>query len=124
MGQKFHIGIILSITNDSLMSPTQPPIKGVYEILNYMTGDSVYTHQIPRVVMECRPALLAQHPELATWVDDVTCENVLARMADAEKQFGTELVVEPLGVHDHERIDPLSEMVEKIHPDKIIVVQA
>lgn len=122
MGKNFHIGVILSITGESLMSPTQPPIQGVYEILNFMTGDSIYTHQIPRVCRECRPALLAQYPALANWVDDVTPENVVRRLADAVKQFGAELSVEPLAKDDHERIDPVSELAETIHPDKITVL--
>jgi hypothetical protein len=122
MARNFHIGIILSITGERLMSPTQPPISGVYEILNYMTGDNLYTHQLPRVCRECRPALLKQHPQLAAWVDDVTPENFCARLTDAVKQFGEELPVEKLAEADHERIDPLSELAEKVHPDKIIAV--
>ena len=121
VAKNFHIGIVLSITGDKLMSPTEPPIDGVYQILNYMTDDNLFTHQLPRACKECRPALLKQYPALANWADDVTPENFRERLADAEKQFGKELSVEPLAQHEHEYIDPVSELAEKVHPDKIIV---
>lgn len=124
MAKDFHIGIILSITGEALMSPTVPPISGVYEILNYMTGDNLYTHQLPRVCRECRPFLLKQHPQLAAWVDDVTPENYSARLADAVEQFGLTLPVEPLAQGEHEVIDPVSELAEKVHPDKIVLVKS
>jgi hypothetical protein len=59
----FHIGTILSVTTGRLVSPTG--LNGVYEILSYMAGESVYTHQIPRFGEECAPWLLRQHPQLA-----------------------------------------------------------
>lgn len=118
MTKSFHIGAILSVTGEALMCP----IGDVYEILNYMTDDNLFTHQLPRVARECRPVLLKQQPQLSAWVDDVTPENYKARLADAIKQFGEELSVEPLAANEHEYIDPMSELAEKIHPDKIIPV--
>ncbi len=58
----FHIGDILSVTTGIFVSPDG--IGGLYDILNYMTGDDLYTHQLPRASQQCRPALLAQHPQL------------------------------------------------------------
>lgn len=118
----FLLGDILSITGDKLVSPRK--MTGVYDILNYMTGDNLYTHQLPRACRECRPFLLKQHPQLAS-VDDstVTAENwgdwLEARIAE----FGRELPVSPLPEHAHEVIDPLSELAEKVHPSKIVVVK-
>lgn len=123
MSKDFHIGIILSITGERLMSPTIPPIQGVYEILNYMTGDNLYTHQLPRVCRECRPFLLKQHPQLAQWADDVTPETFSARLADAVEQFGLTLPVEPLASGEHEFIEPISELAEYVHPDRIIPIK-
>ena len=118
MAKNFHIGTILLITGDALMTE----IGDVYKILNYMTDDNLFTHQLPRVARECRPVLLRQHPQLSAWVDDVTRENYQARLADAIKQFGEELPVEPLAANEHEYIDPMSELAEKIHPDNIIPI--
>jgi hypothetical protein len=122
--RRFHIGIVLSITHDALMSPTRPPISGIYEILNYMTGDNLYTHQLPRAALECRPFILGQHPQLAEWTGGVTPENVHQRIYEAVKQFGQTLEIAPLPRDAHERIDPLSELAEMVHPEKIVVVRS
>ena len=39
-------------------------MDGSYEILNFLTGDSLYTHQLPRAVRQCEPWLRAQFPTL------------------------------------------------------------
>jgi hypothetical protein len=64
---EFHIGDILSITDGRLISLDH--IDGVYKILNYMTGESLMTHQLPRASKACRPILLKQFPKLAS--DDI-----------------------------------------------------
>lgn len=117
----FHIGDILSITGDKLVSPRL--IEGVYDILTFMTGDTLFTHQLPRAMRECRPYLLQQHPQLAT-VDEssVTSENWRTWLDEQIVKLGETLLVEPLPPDAHEFIDPLSELAEKVHPDNIIVV--
>lgn len=60
----FPLGTVLSITTGYLLAPNG--IGGVYEILNFMTGDNLYTHQLPRVGRECAPYLLKQFPALAS----------------------------------------------------------
>lgn len=72
--KQFHIGDVLSITHEHLVSPRH--MDGVYDILNYMTGDSLFTHQLPRAGRECKEPLLAQHPELAS-VDVATLDALL-----------------------------------------------
>lgn len=61
--KRFHLGDVLSIATGRLVSSRG--MDGVYDILNFMTGDSLYTHQLPRACKECRPYLLEQFPELA-----------------------------------------------------------
>lgn len=60
--KKFHLGDILSITTGILFSPRG--VEGVYDILGFMTGNDLYTHQLPRASDECLPHLKYQHPEL------------------------------------------------------------
>jgi hypothetical protein len=62
--KKFHIGDVLSITTGLLVSPDH--IGGVYNILNYMTRDNLFTHQLGRAADECKPYLLKQFPWLAS----------------------------------------------------------
>lgn len=61
---QFHIGDLLSISTGRLVSPDH--IGGVYNILNFLTGDDLYTHQLPAACDAVRPSLLEQHPWLAT----------------------------------------------------------
>lgn len=119
--KKFHIGDILSITTGRLVSPRL--MEGMYDILGYMSGEQLWTHQLPRVSRECKPYLLEQHPQLKD-VDasNVTPENHKAWLAEQVAKFGEELPVSRLPWEAHERIDPLSELAEKVHPDRIIPI--
>jgi hypothetical protein len=60
--KEFHLGDILSITTERLVSSSH--MGGVYDILNFMTGDNLFTHQLPRAGRECKPYLLEQLPQL------------------------------------------------------------
>lgn len=59
---KFPLGDVLSITTGRLVSPTG--MDGVYQILNHLTGDNLFTHQLPRACTWAAPLLTAAHPEL------------------------------------------------------------
>jgi hypothetical protein len=119
----FHIGDILSITDGRLVSPRH--IEGVYDILGWMTGENLFTHQLPRVAREAAPALLAMHPQLSSVSRDdaVDGTNMDEWLADKVARFGEFLPVPKLGADQHERIDAMSELVGMVHPDKIIPVQ-
>lgn len=120
----FALGDVLSITTERLVS--RDHIAGVYRILNYMTGESLMTHQLPRVAGECKPVLLAQHPQLAAIVvpDELsTAEAVYAWLDEQEKVYGATLPVSPLNPEDHTSIDPLAELgLMGGPPEKVITV--
>lgn len=59
----FGLGAILTVTTDVFLVAD---IGDIYQLLNYMTGDNLFTHQLPRAAGECKPALLAQHPNWPT----------------------------------------------------------
>lgn len=115
MTREFDLGDVLTITTGIMLSPRR--IDGVYDILNYMTGDNLFTHQLPRAAEECHAPLLAQHPQLADVVvpefDSATNEDaataVFLWLAKLEKTLGSRLAVEPLADGEHTRIDPLAE---------------
>ncbi|MEO3869357.1 hypothetical protein ABGB18_11045 [Nonomuraea sp. B12E4] len=117
----FHLGDILSITTGMLVSPSH--IDGVYRILNWMTGDNLFTHQLPRVGEACKGSLLQQHPDLA----DVQVpedldgkEAVLAWLSEQVARFGETRPVARLDPADHTRIDPFDE-IRMIRPDMPII---
>lgn len=106
----FHLGDILTITTGLLVTPNG--MGGVYSILNWMTGDNLYTHQLPRAGEECQGPLLKQHPDLADVdVPDEfeSKEHVFAWLAEQVARFGETRPVAPLDPADHTRIDPIDE---------------
>lgn len=125
----FHLGTLLTITDGRLLTD----IGNVYEILGWMTGESLFTHQLPRAMAECKPHLLRQHPFLKSDTmqyhrDQLT--KVLAATDDPKAaieawlnvvahDFGSLHEVEPVP-DAHEPRDPLQELAEMM-PDKPII---
>ena len=122
----FSTGDVLSTATGYLVTPNG--IGAVFEVLNWMmTGESVYTHQIPRISREAATVLLAAHPELAEAyceAKQVTRENWQQWLATWEARYGETIAVPKFTADEHERIDPISELAEKVRPEKIIMVSA
>jgi hypothetical protein len=120
--KKFHVGDVLSITTGRLVSPRH--IDGVYDILNFMTGDNLFTHQLPRALNECRPHLLEQLPQLkATDASGVTSENLQKWLDEQVVRFGEQLTVHDIPEGRHEFRNPLDEAAElRGGADKVIPV--
>lgn len=114
--KRFHLGDVLTITTGRLVSLRH--MEAVYDVLNWMTGDNLMTHQLPRAMDECQPHLLAQHPDLAGIevpdFGDGPREQLEIAIADwlAEQvaRFGEYREVAALADGDHTVIDPLEEL--------------
>jgi thiamine pyrophosphate-dependent acetolactate synthase large subunit-like protein len=118
----FPTGDVLSIATGVLVTPNG--IGAVYEVLDWMTGERVYTHQSPRISREAGPVLLAAHPELAeayAEAEQVTPENWQQWLATWVARYGETIEVPKFTADQHERIDPISELAEVVPPDRIIV---
>jgi len=121
--KRFHIGDILSATTGRLVSPRY--MGGVYDILNWMTGDDLMTHQLPRASRECEDPLKAQFPDLAAIVvpDDIDSEVSLLLWLDSlAPLYGTHREVRPLDPADHTHIDPLDELAMHYPNTPVIAV--
>ena len=121
--RSFHIGDILTVTTGKLVSPSH--IGGLYEILNFMTGDSLFTHQLPRASDDCRPSLLRQHPDLAAVdvPDSVRDETTLDEwLTTITQEFGEFRLVYPLAPMSYTSIDPLAEL-DSMTSKPVIVVE-
>lgn len=101
-------------------------MDGIYDILNFMTGDELFTHQLPRAMKQCAPELLQQHPQLSAVVcdwspqnDETAIRNWLQQQTD---KFGESLDVSPLRQYEHR--DPVDELCEMAGKEKVIVVDA
>jgi len=123
MSKKFHLGDVLSITSGKLVSPRL--MDGVYDILNYMTGENLFTHQLPRAGDVCGPYLLKQFPRLK----DADCEGINQEnwkecLDTLVKEYGETLEVEPLPKGEYIPIDPITEAETMMgDPSKIVVVK-
>lgn len=120
----FPTGAVLSVVTGRLVSENH--IDGVYEVLNWMTGESLFTHQFPRVGREAEPVILAMHPDLSIAIeeaDQVNEDNWREWLATWKARYGETIAVPLLTIGEHERIDPLSELSEKVHPDQIVVLK-
>lgn len=117
----FHIGDILSVTTGHLVSLRH--MDGVYDILNFMTGDNLFTHQLGRAAEQCKPHLLQQHPQLEE-VDagGVNPNNWKQWLGEQVVKYGLELPVEPLPLRNRIMRDPLKELEEMVGPDRIITI--
>ena len=112
MVKDFELGDVLSITMSRLVS--RRGMDGIYDILSFMVGESLFTHQLPRVRDEVEPFILEQYPQLAgikvprnldgkgEWME------WLGRM---ESKYGKVLPVATIDPADHTHIDPASELV-------------
>ncbi len=115
----FHISEILTVTTGSFVATSG--IDGLYRILNYMTGESLMTHQLPRASDECAPSLREQFPDLLavevpSWSHiprDDREGAVFAWVDEMVEQYGETREVEPLAPEDHTSIDALAELAMK-----------
>lgn len=118
----FHLGDLLSITTQRLVANGH--IGAIHELLDYMTGERLFTHQLPRAARECEPALLRQFPRLAEVhaPDEFEGKEHVERwLAEQVTLFGEWFEVEPLAEQDHTRIDPVAELA-MIRPDLPVIV--
>lgn len=120
--KEFDLCDVISAGTGRLVSKNG--IGGVYEVLNYMTGESLFTHQLPRVSREAAPVLRNHHAWFAAVeaeAKNITPENWKQWLEKWENAYGSRVTAPKMTITEHERIDPISELAERVHPDKIVV---
>lgn len=119
--KQFHIGDILSVRGERLLRS----MDGVYKLCNFLTGDNLFTHQLIRAHEPCRQALINQFPDLADYDDStVNHENFEAWLAVQVKKYGEYRDVEPMPKGEWRYKDPVSEAVELVGQDKVVVIKS
>ena len=118
--KQFHIGDILTVTTGVMVTPNG--VDGIYEILDWMTDEQLFTHQLSRASKQCEPILKDLYPGLAeVKIPDATnvpeCNGMQAEfwqkwLAEQVLQFGEQLPVPKL--INHEAVNPISELQEMI----------
>ncbi len=101
-------------------------IGSVYEVLNFMTGESLFTHQLPRVSREAWAFMVKKRPDLQQAYDEaktqVNKDNWQGWAKTWSERYGATMEVCRMGIEDHESIDPLSEIAEMVSPERRIIV--
>lgn len=116
----FPLSDVLSVTTEKLLSRRQ--MAGIYEILSFMTGQSLFTHQLGDACDKAKPALLAQHPQLTDVQppEGLDRADLMAWLVEAERTHGEGLEVTPLA--DWEHRDPIEDLCDKGGAEKVFVV--
>ncbi len=120
--QEVSLGAILSVIGERLLCD----IGEVYQILNFLTGESLYTHQLPRARDAAAPILAQRFPELAAIdTSDVTPANWRAWLREQRRIHGNTRQLTPLPVGTYQAHDPIAELVTMRGGDasNIIVVK-
>lgn len=130
--KQFKLSQVLSITTGRLLCE----MGDVYEILNFITGDNLFTHALPRASRFAEPLILEAHPKLA--ITDEQDQDLTRRIDEANAIKGN--VMGAIGawlsllnlpmlvtIESHEdawlSIDPMSELAGMIgDKSKIITV--
>ena len=117
-GQRvFHISQILTCTTGIVMIDGEyfdgRMMEGIYEILNYLTGDNLFTNQLPRAMLWSQPLLKKHLP----WTD-VPSPNNIKRMED---QYGSFHAL-PSFKDAWRSIDPTQEAQNIMGKDKVISI--
>ena len=123
----FHLGDILSITHGRLVSPTH--MDGVYSILNHLTQDNLYTHQLSRACEEVKPHLMASMIKNVPGFEKinsggVNSENWREWLDEQVEKCGEIFLLFPLPENIHERKNPITELIEMVGKDKVLVIDA
>ncbi|MGW0312033.1 DUF7736 domain-containing protein [Streptomyces flavidovirens] len=117
--RSFPLADVLSVTTDCLLSRRH--MDGLYSILGYMTGQDLFTHQLIAAADACKPALLAQHPDLAEVRPpaDIDAPDLMAWLAEAERVHGESVMVAPLDSWRHR--DPIEDACDQVGADKVFL---
>lgn len=112
---------VLSAITDRLVCD----IGGLYEVLSYMAGEPVWTHQLPRVGREAAAVLLAAQPALRQAVEDakqIDTGNWRQWAKTWLDRYGPELTVPRMTPAQHKSIGPVEELTEMAPGKPVIVV--
>ncbi|WP_323986224.1 DUF7736 domain-containing protein [Microbacterium plantarum] len=108
--REFHIGDVLSVATGTLVSLRH--IDGIYDLCNFMTGENLMTHQLPRASREAEPFLREQHPDLTSEpIPEITSrDEAEAWLKTLYPKYGETVTVKNLDPADHTVIDPIAEI--------------
>lgn len=119
MEKTFHIGDVLSCTTGCLVSPRL--IDGVYDVLGFMHGIPLFTHQLRRACDDAKPFIFSQHPNLqGVDASGVNRNNWREWLSEQITKFGEQITLTPIPNNHELHRNPLAELEEMVPADRII----
>ena len=99
------------------------PMERVCELMNFLTKDNLFTHQLPRAFLTCEAWVKQHHPWLER-LDESGCNGQTWRrwIADAELKYGKEHELQPLPDGQWLSCDPVKEAIEWTEDKSRVVV--
>ena len=135
--KQFPLRVVLTVTTGRLLTERKGErdngIGDLYELLNWMTNDDLFTHQLPRASRECKPWLLRWFPELERFGSDESLSVLDAAIKEHGPDIGCGAWLLSLGQtssydvpriprDDHEYIDPIQEAAEMAGTARVIAI--
>lgn len=128
--KQFHVGDLLSVTTGRIVARRH--VDALYDLLGHMTGDSPFTHQLPRFGDECKPWLYRWFPELESVDDGILGDMIDIHGPEKGCETWVDAMVSSRGIRewydvpqipkdDHSRRCPIEEL-RQMAPDAQIIV--
>ena len=132
----YHLSDLLSVYTGRLVSLRG--VDAVYDLGSYLTGETLFTHQLGRACEQARPCLEAQFPWLLKVASLVPAlDALLEDEAKTPEAAVTEWVasvaftldvpqsldVRPMALDDRSPRDPHEELVAMVGADRVAVVE-
>jgi hypothetical protein len=117
----FSLGQVLTVSTSKMLCEK---MGDLYGIMNFLTGDDLFTHQLVRAFKPCKKYVLEQYPGLAgVDTSSVTPDNYKEWLSEQVSVYGEVFQLSPMPEGYYEHKDPLSELAEMVPPEKIIVLK-
>lgn len=108
--KSFPVPVIVSATHRHLLCDSG--FSSVHELIEWVCGEPVWTHQIPRVFESVRDGVFRQHPQLRIFSSGGCDETNWQKYRDeAIRLFGESLKIEHGSAAGYEPIHPLDEPI-------------
>lgn len=99
------------------------PLGDVYNVLSFLVGRSVFTHELPEAGRVSAPYVFAEHPALAAVdVSGINPENWQAEAAKIESRLGATVELHPVGWNTLADKSPVETAIEMVGEDRVVVV--
>lgn len=136
----FSIEAVLSVTTGRLLTKAKQNSNGIedmYELLSFMCGENVWTHQLGRFADECRPYILRQHPQLDIAKSNLDTLDTLLAKSSRNKQAACQEYISwlrkefellpqyelrPIPKDDHTSIEPQKELEEMVGKKRVVSI--